>query len=290
MKMKAHLRNAALVLGLLLTGIPGQLAAQSTGGIEFTAKVAPTDGRPEPVRQLTFYLLRKSLDDVRQEAMQSEPAPDLDRFVDGLTVSPKLKAWMKKNHTVQLAGTDFAKSLTADDIVDVPEFFDAYLSRNAGFQGTGFPQPKFKPKDRTSSPEKYDQQKEEYKEAIRKFAGSAPESVQGIEANLTDINPFAKWEQLVTERGGRLEKRMLELAQTRYLVAKTDTNLDGRGSFGGLAPGSYWIGLLGMQAVSGDVRLRWDFPVTVRPGATTLVELANINAAKPYSAAQNSNP
>lgn len=290
MKMKSHHRNASLVLGLLLTGIPGRIAAQSAGGIEFTAKVAPTDGRPEPVRQLTFYLLRKSLDDVRREAMQTEPAPDLDRFVDGLSGSSKLKAWMKKNHTVELAGTDFAKSLTADDIVDVPEFYDAYLSLNGGFQGTGFPQPKFKLKDRTSNPEKYNQQKEEYKEAIRKFAGSAPESAQGIDADLTGINPFVKWQQLVVEQERRLEKRTLELAQTRYLVAKADTNLDGRGSFGGLAPGSYWIGLLGMQAVSGDVRLRWDFPATVRPGETTRVELTNLNAAKPYSAAQNSHP
>jgi hypothetical protein len=197
---------------------------------------------------------------------------------------------MKKNHTVDLAGTDFARSLTADDVVDVPEFFDAYLSRNGGYLGTGFPQPKFKLKDRTSNPEKYNQQKEEFKEAVRKFAGSAPESVQGIDADLTGINPFAKWEQLVAEQGRRLEKRTAELAQTRYLVAQTDTNLDGRGSFGGLAPGNYWIGMLGMKAVSGDVRLRWDFPVTVRPGETTRVELTNVNAAKPFSAAQNSNP
>jgi len=38
----------------------------------------------------------------------------------------------------------------------------------------------------------------------------------------------------------------------------------------------------------GNVRLRWDFPVTVRPGEVTRVELSNLNAAKPFSAAQNS--
>jgi hypothetical protein len=289
MKMKWHLRSTAFGLGLLLIALPGRLAAQSAGNIEFTAQVAPTDGRPEPVRQLTFCLLRKSLDDVRQEALRLEPAPELDKFVDGLKVSPKLKAWMKKNHTVQLAGTDFTKNLAADDIMDVPEFFDAYMSRNKGFQGVGFPKPKFKEKDRTSDPEKYNQQKEEYEEAIRKFIGAVPESVLGIDAGLTDINPSVKWEQMLGGQRQRLEKRTLELAQTRYLVAQTDTNLDGRGWFGGLASGSYWISMLGMQAVSGDVRLRWDFPVTVRPGETTHVELTNFNAAKPYSAAQNSN-
>ena len=288
MKTESRLRGAVLGLGLLLIAIPARIAAQSTGGIEFTAQVAPTDGRPEPVRQLTFYLLRKSLDDVREEAMQLEPAPNLDKLADGLSVSPKLKAWMKKNHTVQLSGRDFTKSLTADDIMDVPEFYDAYMSLNAGIEGTGFPKPKYKEKDRIANPEKYKQQKKDYTEAIRKYIGATPESVRGIEANLNDINPFVKWEQLWSEQRQRFEKRTLELAQTRYLTAQTDTNLEGHGSFAGLAPGNYWIGMLTMQAVAGDVRLRWDVPVTVRPGETIRVELTNLNAAKPYGAGPNS--
>ena len=162
MKMKSYLRNAALGAALLLIAMPARLSAQSPGIIEFSAQVAPTGGRPEPVRQLTFYLLSKSLEDVRQEAAQLEPAPDLDKFIDGLTVSPELKTWMKKHHTVQLSGTDFTKSLTPDEILDVPEFFAAYMSRNAGFKGAGFPSPKFKEKDREANPEKYKQQKEEY--------------------------------------------------------------------------------------------------------------------------------
>jgi hypothetical protein len=288
MKTKSQLRGAALGLGLFLIAMPARVAAQSTGGIEFSAQVTPTDGRPEPVRQLTFYLLRKNLDNVREEAMQLEPAPDLYKFADGLSVSPKLKAWMKKNHTAQLSGTDFTKSLTADDIMDVPEFYDAYMSLNSEFQGTGFPKPKYKEKDRIAKPEKYKQQKEDYREAILKFIGVTPESVRGIDANLNDINPFVKWEQLLSEQRQRLEKRTLELAQTRYLAAQTDTNLEGHGSFAGLAPGNYWIGMLNMQAVAGDVRLRWDVPVTVQPGKTIRVELTNLNAAKPYGAGPNS--
>jgi hypothetical protein len=289
MKIKLHVRSTALALGLLAVAIPARIEAQIPGGIEFTAQVAPTDGRPEPVRQLTFCLLSKSLDDVRQEAMQLEPAPDLDAFIDGLTLSPELKAWMRRNRMVRLVGMDFTKSLTADDIVDVPEFFDAYMQRNEGFEGTGFPKPKFNKKDRASKQEKYDQEKKDYKEAVRAFIKSVPVSAQGIEAELTKIDPSFKWDQLVGSHRQRLDNRTLELAQTRYLVAQTDTNLDGRGRFGGLAPGNYWIGMLGMQAVSGDVRLRWDFPVTVRPGETAHVELTNLNAAKPYSAAENSN-
>lgn len=278
--MKSHYRGAVLGLGLLLIAMPPHVAAQSTGAIEFSAQATPTDGRPEPVRQMTFYLLRKSLDEVRQEAMQIEPAPNLDRFIEGLSVSPRLKEWMKKNHTVQLSGTDFTKSLMAEDIVDVPEFFHAYMLRNAGFEGNGFPKPKFKEKDRTANPEKYEQQKEDYREAMRKFIRRVPESVRGIEADLNDINPFVKWERLLTEQRQRLDKRALELARARDLVAQTDTNLEGRGVFAGLAPGNYWIGMLSTQAVAGDVRLRWDLPVTVRPDETIRLELTNFNAAK----------
>src|SRR5260370_8855628 len=99
MKMRLHLRCAVVFVGMLLVAAPGWLAVQATGSIEFTAQVAPTDGRPEPVRQLTFYLLRKSLDDIRQEAFQLELPPNLHKSLDGLTVSPKLKSWMNKNRT-----------------------------------------------------------------------------------------------------------------------------------------------------------------------------------------------
>jgi hypothetical protein len=283
MKTKLHFRGAALGLGLLLMALPARIAAQSTGGIEFTARVTPTDGRPEPMRQMTFYLLRKNIEAIRQEALQLEPAATLDTFADSLSVSPELKTWMKKNHTAQLSGADFTKSLTADDILDVPEFYDAYMSLNAGLVGTVLPKPKYKEKDRLANPEKYKRQKEDYMEVIRKYITTTPESVRGIEANLVDVNPFVKWEQFLSVQRQRLEKRTLELAQTRYLAAQTDTNLEGYGSFAGLAPGNYWIGMLNMQAVAGDVRLRWNVPVTVQPGKTIRVELTNLNAAKPYA-------
>jgi hypothetical protein len=221
--------------------------------------------------------------------MQAEPAPSLDKFADGLTVSPKLKAWMKKNHTMQLFGTDFTKSLAPDDIMDVPEFYDAYIARNGGLKGVGFPNPAFREKDLKSNPAKYNQQRDEYRGALRKYIEAKPESVQGIDIDLIDINPYAKWEHLLSEQSQRLEKRTLELAQTRYVAAQADTNLEGHGSFAGLAPGKYWIGMLNRQAVAGDVRLRWDVPVTIRPGETTRVELTNFNAAKPYGAKPNSN-
>ena len=295
MKTNPRLRNAAGILGLVLfvVGIlvitPARLAAQSSGGVEFVAHVTPTDGRPEPVRQFTFYVLRKSLSDISQEAAQLEPAADLDKFVDSLKVSPKMKAWMKKNHTVQLSGADFVKSLTPEDIVDIPEFFAAYMSRNSGFEGIGFPKAKFKEKDRIADPEKYKQQTDEYNEAIRKFIAALPDSVQGIEADLSDINPQAKWNQILADRTRRLEKRTLDLAQSNYLVAQTDTDLDGHGYVSGLGPGDYWLGTLGTVAIAGDARLRWDLHVHLRAGEVARVELSNLNAAEPYVARRNSN-
>ncbi len=116
-----------------------------------------------------------------------------------------------------------------------------------------------------------------------------PESVAGIDLDFGDINPSPKWEHLLSDQRQRLDTRTFELAQQQYLAAQTDTDLEGRGSFAGLAPGTYWIGMIGIQAMSGDVRLRWDLPVTVRPGETTRVELTNLNATKSLRAAQDSN-
>jgi hypothetical protein len=288
MKTNAHFRAAAFAAGLFLLAWPVHLGAQASGRVDFTARVAPTGGRPEPVRQLTFYLLNKSLADIRAEALQREPAPDFDKFVDALSLSPELKAWMKKHHTVDLSGGDFTKMLTPDDIVDVPEFFKAYMSRNGGFSGLGFPKAKFKEKDRESNPEKYKQQKEEYTAAIRKFIGAVPESVQGIDIDLADKNPSLKWQHLVSDQKKHMESRTIELAEQSYLVGQTDTDLEGRGSFSGIAPGNYWISMIGIQAIAGDMRLRWDVPVTVRPGKTTRVALSNLNAARPNNTAQNS--
>ncbi len=279
--------SVALVLGLLLLYVPARGNAQSTGSIEFTAHVTPTDGRPQPARAITFYVLTRSLNDIRNEVAQLDPAPDLDTYVDHLTVSPELKTWMKKNHTVQLSGGDFTRSLTADTIVDTPEFYKAYMSRNAGFQGIGFPKPKYKEKDRLANPEKFAQLKKEYLVAVRKFIIATPESIQGIEADLGDSDASRKWDRMVSDRQQRVEKRTLDVAQTRYVIAQADTNLDGQGTVTGVAPGEYWLGTLGTQAIAGDVRLRWDTRVAVRPGETTRVNLTNLNALAPRAAMPN---
>ena len=47
--------------------------------------------------------------------------------------------------------------------------------------------------------------------------------------------------------------------------------------------------MLGEEAVSGDVHVHWDVPVTLRQGQTASLELSNFNAASSGTTAQNSN-
>ena len=288
MKIKSCIHAIAIFAGTLAVLLPAPAAAQSTGSVEFNARVTPSGGQPEPVRQLTFYLLSKSMEEIRAEALQSAPPPDLDKFVDGLSVTPELKAWMKTHHSVRLTGDDFTKSLTPGDIVDIPEFFTAYMTHNEAYRGAGFPEPKFKEKDRLANPDKYKAQKEEYKAAVRKFILGASGTKQGMDLELTDLNPYPKWLSVERKQSQRLETGAFRLAEERYVVARTDSNLEGHGSFARVPPGKYWIGMFGVEAVAGDVHLRWDLPVAVRAGATTSVELSNLNAAPTVAAAENS--
>lgn len=288
MRTKRTLHSAVLFLAAISIILPLRLAAQSTGRVEFTARVAPSGGQPEPVRQLPFYLLSKSLEDIHAEAMQMAPAPDLDKFIEGLDASPELKTWMRKNHSVQLSGEDFTKKLTPDEILNIPEFFKAYMEHNAAFRGIGFPEPKYKEKDRTANPEKYQAQKKAYEDGIRIFIAGSPDSVKGMDLELVVSNPYPKWASLERKHREALDASALRLAEERYVIARTDTDLEGHGSFAGLAPGNYWISSFGADAVSGDVRQQWDFRVTVRQGEIAHAELSNFNAVRPSATAQNS--
>ena len=288
MHKRPYVCAVAMIVGCLFFLRAAPVAAQSAGSVDFVARVEPTGGQPEPVRQLTFYLLRKSVEDIRKEALQAAPFSTMDQFIDTLSFTPELKTWMRKRHSVRLTGEAFIKSLTADDIVDTPEFFKAYMTHNEAYRGMGFPEPKFKEKDRKTNPEKYKEQKDEYEAAVRKYIAANMSTAQGMDLELVDLNPYPAWEALERKQRQRLDARAFQLAEQRYVAARTQTDLDGHGSFAGVAPGNYWIGMLGVEAISGDVRLHWDFPVTIRPGQTASVELSNLNAAPPSALALNS--
>jgi hypothetical protein len=102
-----------------------------------------------------------------------------------------------------------------------------------------------------------------------------------MDAELTQLDPSLKWFAMVTAQRERVEKRTLNVAQTRYLAAQTDSDLNGQGSMSGIPPGDYWLGTLGDMAQAGDIRESWDVPLTVRANQTTQIELTNLNATAP---------
>jgi len=256
-------------------------AAAQTGSIEFAAKATPSNGTDEPVRGIPFYLLRKSYEEIGKEAEATFPPADMNAFIEKLELSKEMKAWMKANHCVNLAGGDFIKKLKVADVMDVPEFFSAYVERMSGDQSVAFPSPKYTPADKKKHPEKYDKLVKQYHDAIRLFLTQNPKSTDGIDLALEEIDPGHKWDALRSSSLSEMHRHALELAESKYLVARTDTDLQGQGFLRGIAPGTYWLSTLDITADVGDARPRWDVRVTVAPGKTAYVALSNINSVQP---------
>lgn len=275
--MRQILLSFALACGAL--SLASTLAAQGgTGAIDMTARVTPTGARPEPVRQFTFYVLTKSYADIVKEVEGQNVLPMRDEFIEKLTVSPELKKWMKAHEVMDLTSPDLDKVVTPDDIIQIPEFFEAYERANSGGVTMGLPKPKYRETDKTANPEKYQKQKDEFYSATKKFIQTYPSTVQGMEMELVGVNPNGQWEKLHIDRKKRVAQMAPDTAQTKYLAGKADTDLDGHAVVSGLAPGKYWISTLGIDAASGDRRLLWDVAVTVQAGQTSQLNLSNINA------------
>ncbi|HXN23731.1 MAG TPA: hypothetical protein VOA41_13415 [Candidatus Dormibacteraeota bacterium] len=278
-KILRFLALAAFAVAVASAPRQSTLAAQNeTGSIEFVARVTPTDARPEPVRKFTFYLLKKSYAEIRAEAEQAQPKPDQESFISKLGVSDQLKVWMKQNNTMELTSPEIIKLLTADTILAIPEFKDAYFRANNGM-ARGLPRPRFKEIDRTQNPEKYTKQKAEYQVALHKFIESNPLTVEGTETELATVTPHLVWARLQNSYRQQMERRVPELAQTKYFVAMADTDLEGRGMMNRIPAGNYWLSTLGLEAAAGDARLNWDVQVAVQPGQASRVELTNLNAS-----------
>ena len=276
------MKSTARLLILRLAGIAAFAASASAqdSSIQFVARATPTGGLEEPVRGFPFYLLSKSFEEIGRDVEAAEPKPDRDAFISKLDLSPELKAWMKKNDCISLTGEDFIHKLKPADIMNVPEFYSAYLDRNAGDRSMDFPKPKFKASDRVKNPAKYEKLSAEYNEAIRRYIEQHPDSIDGIDLNFTQIDPSTKWNDVVGKRAPEIRRRTLDLAQSKYFVARTQTNLEGQGFLRGIPPGTYWLSTLDVAAIVGDARLRWDVRVTVRPGETNHVVLSNVNSVR----------
>src|SRR5216684_3801688 len=274
-------KAAVFIVGVALCAlsfVSGARAQGNFGALEIAARITPTGARPEPVRQFTFYILTKSYSDIVKEVEEKDPVPRRDQFIDGLKVSPELRKWLKNHDTLDLMEPGLDKLLTPEDITNVPEFLLAYQRTNSGGVTNGLPKPKYSDADKTEHPEKYEKLKQEYLVSLKKFIRSRPETISGVELELEGVNPQRKWAALQNDRRKRVQRVAPDVAQLKFLAAKADTDLEGRASLSGVAPGDYWISSLNLDADAGDMRVRWDVPVRIERGKTMRVELSNLNS------------
>jgi len=263
---------------LSLSAAASARAQSVNGAVDFTARVSPTAARPEPVRQFTFYVLTKSYTDILKDVEAQEAPPSREKFIDGRKVSPQLKDWLRAHDVLDLTSPNLDELLTPDEILQVPEFLLAYQRSNSGGVTAGIPKAKYSEADKTANPARYQKLHDEYLIALKKFIQAHPESVSGMELQLEGVNPQYAWAKLQAEHQKRVMKIAPEIAQTKYLVAQADTDLDGRASVVNLPVGTYWISTLNLDATAGDTYLRWDVPVSIQSGRTTRIELTNLNA------------
>jgi hypothetical protein len=274
-KMSVPVLSALLWFSFLQSATHAQTPK---GGITLTARITPTAARPEPVRQFTFYVLTRSFSDVSSDVAGQNVLPPRDEFIDGLKVSPELKSWLKAHEILDLSTPGLDKVVTPDDIIKVPEFLLAYQHSNSGGVTDGIPKPKYKDADKIDRPAKYEKDHSDYLSALKHFIQLHPDSISGMELELIAVNPQTKWARIDSDHAKMVQRLAPDTAQTKYLVGKLDTDLDGHASIDGLLPGNYWISSLNLDADAGDARLRWDVPVTIEAGRSTRIELTNLNA------------
>jgi len=262
--------------GLFLFGSLSS-AQSGTGTLQVAARISATGGRPEPVREFTLYILTMSYGDIQKQVSAEYPLADRKAFIENLKISPELKAWLEKHGSIDLVSPDMDKLITPDDVIDVPEFFGAYQRSNGGGVTKGLPMPKYKDADKDANPAKYEKQHQEYLDATKKFVQEHPTTMAGIETELGEINPKYAWDKAQQEHNQKVSQLAPDLAQSKFMATKGDTDLDGRLVITGLPPGNYWVSSLGMYATSGDRRLVWDVPVRIEAGQVARVELSNVN-------------
>jgi hypothetical protein len=281
-----NLVRPLVFLGLLLILAAALLAQSGTGSLALSAHVAPTGAAAEPVRQFTFYVLTKSYDDILKEVEQQDALPTRDQFIEKWPCSPELKKWLKEHDTINLSSPDIEQMLTTDDIMKIPEFFDAYERFNSGGVAKGLPQPKYKDSDKQNNPARYQKLHDEYLAETRRYIDANPATIQGIELKLDTVDPQPSWNKIHSDHRRKVARLAPDTAQLKYLAGKAETDLDGRASVNGLPAGTYWVSSLGLDASSGDRHVIWDVQAKVLAGQTTRLELSNLNASdlKPYSA------
>src|SRR5712672_2001504 len=212
----ANMRKLHIFVGLLCLATASRLHAQTeTGALEFTAKVTPTAAKPEPVRDFTFYVLRKSYDDIVKDIDLRDGPPSRDKFIDELKISPEMREWLHKHDVMDITLPGFDKLVTPEDVLHVPEFLLAYQRSNSGGVTNGIPKPKFRELDKQDNPARYEKQKLEYLSTLKKFIQAHPETVAGMELELDGVNPARKWAAAQNLHRRRVQQLAPAEAQTK---------------------------------------------------------------------------
>src|SRR3989442_8208550 len=214
-------------------------SASATGAIEFDARVTPTAARPEPVRLFTFYLLSKSYAEIADEAEAADAMPAREKFIEDLKVSSKVKEWMKRHETIDLASTEIEQMLTPDGVVDIPEFQDAYMTANTGGLAPGMPRPKYSEALKTSHPAKYERLRQQYITALKKFVAMNPGTLAGIEAYLDAVNPARGWNQLAAAHRNRMARRAPGSGDNGSCWGEWEKEFARHGALSQLSPGRH---------------------------------------------------
>lgn len=276
--------QCSVLVVVILVSLPVPAAAQSAAApatLEFTVQATPSGGRPEKVMRHPFYLLRASVEEIEEAARAQSTPPELNAFIDELKVSPELREWMKRSQIVALTGDEFLSHVTADDILEVPEFRHAYVTRNLIMVGLGFPKRKAKLTDQEKNPAKWEESEKRYWEEVRAYAILHPETKQGMDEQLIEITSGKDWNLRLERHEQEFRQRFLQLVHREYLVAQAETDYEGRARFTGVPAGRYWLTNLFQTVRAGDVHLRWELPVELRAGQAHYLELSNANARLP---------
>ena len=262
---------------MLSLSLPAQTPQAS---LEITVLASPSGGRAELVRGHTFYLLRDSLDAIERTAELENPAPLLAEFADATDLSDELKEWIKRTGVTDFRGEKFLKALEPDDIMVITEFHTAYVESNQSMVGLGFPRHKGKLTDREKKPEKWAKQSAAYESKLRTYIVLHPESRDGMERNLIELNPGPQWARKRQAHAASLRRTVLRLINERYIAARGETNLEGRIRFVA-PPGIYYVTNLWEPARAGDAMLLWELSVELPRPIAYRFELNNANALDP---------
>lgn len=283
MKKLSPLLFAALLAFACLAKINLAQSAASTGDLQIVARISPTAAKPEPVRDFTLYVLTMSFEDIKKQIGEEDKPPTREKFIEDLKVSQPLKDWLKAHDVMDLMLPGVDKLITPEDVLKVPEFLEAYQRSNSGGVTNGIPKPKYKDADKTENPARYEKEHGEYFTALKKFMQSHPDTLLGMELELDSVNPARKWAEVQSTYRKKVARKAPAEAQTKFLVAKADTDLEGHATIARIPAGNYWLSSLDLDAGAGDIRLKWDVPVTIEAGKTTQLNLTNLNAVEPAS-------